>query len=169
MKRIHIIVFYIVALFLVTGCVPACFAVDVVEATEAVNQAESSLNLAFEAVSDAHDSGANIKGLLENLIVAGDFLSEAQIALRSGDYETAISFAAECDDAVEDLAAEANHTMINAERENNDLIILTVAGSGIGLIILLILSLIGWKLLRKRYHQRVLGMKPELRNQRESK
>ncbi|UCH01645.1 MAG: hypothetical protein JSV20_07270, partial [Candidatus Bathyarchaeota archaeon] len=147
MKKFQIFAFCIIALIFAGVCMPACCAVDVVEATEAINQAELSLNSAFVAVAEGYKAGADIEELLENLDIAGDFLSEAHMAFRSGDYETANSLAVESGNAVEDIATMANRLMANADNEKTRLLVLTVGGSCIGLILLLVFGIVGWKFL----------------------
>ncbi len=162
MKKLRIVAFCIVALTFAAVYMPVCFAVDVVEATEAINQAELSLNSAFVAVAEAYEAGADIKELLENLDIAGDFLSEAHMAFRSGDYETASELAVKCGNAVEDIVALANRIVANAEQEKTQLLILTVGGSCTGLILLLVFGVVGWKFLKKHYYKRVFEMKPKV-------
>jgi hypothetical protein len=161
-KTSEAIVFIFLALTFIAGCIPACSGVDVVEATEAIDQADLSVNTAFAAVADAYDAGAGVQGLLEKLEVASDFLSEAHIAFRSGDYQTAYSLALKCEDSVEDLNTEAELLMVSVYAEKNNLKIWTVVGSCIGLILLIVLGIIGWRFLKEHYYGRVFEMKPTI-------
>jgi hypothetical protein len=162
MQKHQAIVVYVVVMMLALGLVPICFAVDAVEATEEINQAELSLNLAFEAAADAHDAGASVDGLLENLDDAGDLLSAAHAAYRSGDYEIASLNAVKCRNAVEGLVAEAGQLEAEAARIKSYNLLFTVFFSIFGLILVLVLGIIGWRVLKKHYFKRILEMRPEL-------
>ena len=162
MKKCQVIIVCIVALILAVEYTPPCFAVDAVEATSAINQAELSLNSAFVAVAKADDAGADVAKLLDKLDAAGDFLSEAHIEFRAGDYEDASLLAVECSSTVEGLATEADLLRAGAERTKTDNLLLTVVGSGAGLVLLLVLGIEGWRVLKKRYFKRSLEMKPEV-------
>lgn len=118
------------------------------------------MNTAFVAVVDAYSVGAGVEGLIEKLEVAGDFLSEAHTAFRSGDYETASSLALKCRETVKDLDKEAEILEISSYTERNNLKIWTVAGSCIALILLIVLGIIGWRYLKKHYYSRIFEMKP---------
>jgi len=142
--------------------VPTCFAADAAEARTAINEAESSLNYAFTTVTFAEDAGASIEGLTEQLEIAGDFLSEAHLEFRAENYEAAIHLAAECSNAVNGLADEAVRLMDKTEREKTDSLVLTLAGSGVGLILLVVLGIAGWNFLKKRHYGPVSEMKPEV-------
>jgi hypothetical protein len=145
---------------------PTCFAVDAAEARTAINEAESSLNYAFTTVAFAEDAGANIEGLTEQLEIAGDFLSEAHLEFRAENYEDAIHLAVECGNTVNGLADEAVRLMGKTEREKTDSLVLTVVGSGVGLILLVVLGITGWNFLKKRHYGRAFEMKPEVEESR---
>ncbi|MCW3997873.1 MAG: hypothetical protein NWF10_04815 [Candidatus Bathyarchaeota archaeon] len=162
MKECRAIAICIVALIFAVGYVPVCFAVDVVEATSAINQAELSLNSAFVAVAEADDAGADVVRLLDKLDVAGDFLSGAHLAFRAGDHESASLLAVECSNSVEGLATDAGWLKADAERTKTNNLLLTAVGSGVGLVLLLVLGIVGWRVFKKRYSERVLEMRPEV-------
>ncbi len=153
-------VFCFITLAFVAGCIPACFGIDVVGASEAINQAELEVTSAFSAVADAYNVGANVKELLEKLDTSGDFLTEANMAVRSGDFETAYSLAMNCRSIVENLDTEAEVLMVNAYTEKNNLIIWTITGSFVGLILLIVFGIIGWRFLKRHFYERVFNMKP---------
>ena len=127
-----------------------------------LQMAELRLNSAFAAVTKAQDAGADVGVLLEDLGVAGDFLAEAHLAFRSGDYDSASSLAASCETSVGGVVAEADRLGANAENAQTDSLILTGLFSGIGLTLLLVFGVIGWIILKKRFFDKVLEMKPEV-------
>jgi hypothetical protein len=162
MRKSQVAPVCIVLLILASGCLRICFAVDLNEAAEEINRAEISLNSAFVAVVEAYGAGAEVEGLVKHLEVSGGFLSEANLAFRSGDYEAAILFAAECRNAVSGLVAEAEELEAVAERTKSDTVFLTMFLSGVGFVLLLVLGFVGWLVLKERYFESVLEMRPEV-------
>jgi len=151
-----------VSMLLAVWLVPACFAVDAVEANTAIGQAERDLGSAYAVVAEAEGAGADVSVLLNKLGSAGDFLSEAYAAFRTGDYGNASVLAMECNHAVEGVAGDATRLKLDAERARSDRLLLTSVGSGVGLVLLLVLGFSGWRFLKRRYHKRVLDMKPQV-------
>jgi hypothetical protein len=149
----------IVLMLLAAWFVPACFAVDAVEANAAIGQAERDLGSAYVAVAEAEGAGADVSVLLNKLEGAGDFLSEAYSAFRVGDYENASVLAMECSNAVEGVAGDAARLKTDAE---SDRLLLSSVGSSVGLVLLLVFGFLGWKLLKRRYFKRTLDMKPQM-------
>jgi hypothetical protein len=161
MKKCQTIGFCIVVLMFLAGSMLGCFGVVAVEATDAIGQAEVSLNSAFVAVAEAQDAGADVARLLERLEAAGDFLSEAHLTFRSGDYEAARLLAVECENKVEGVVTEAGQLETAAELAKIENLSLTAFWSGFGLILLVIFGVVGWMILKKRHFEQVLEMKPE--------
>jgi len=162
MRAIQTIAFCIVVLAFAAATLPSCYAIDAVDANLALTEAESKLNVAFESVAEAEAAGANTENLLSQIKVAGDLISEAHFAFRAGDYETAVSLAAECSSSIEGLVLEAVNLTSEAEEERLNSLILTVAGSGTGLVLLIILGIVGWSTFAKSDRERLLKMKPEV-------
>jgi hypothetical protein len=152
----------IVAVLLAILFVPACFAVDAVEASGAVGQAERDLDSAFVAVSKAEDAGADVSALLNKLGSAGDFLSEAYAAFKTGDYVNANALAAQCSSAINGVADDAARLKTDAEAARSSGLLFAVVGSGVGLVLLVVFGFLGWRLLRRRYFEQTLEMKPEV-------
>lgn len=142
--------------------VPICFAANAVQARSAINEAELNLSFAFATVKEADQAGADIEVLLAQLAVAGDLISEAYLALGDEDYEVVLSLALECNNAVAGIPNEAELLIVKAKRIETDILIITAFWSSIGLILLLFLSIIGWRILKSRFLERVLEMKPEM-------
>jgi len=151
-----------VSMLLAVWLVPACFAVDAVEASGAIGQAKRDLGSAYAVVAEAEGAGADVSVLLNKLGSAGDFLSEAYVAFRAEDYGNASLFAVECSRVVEGVAGDAARLKADAERAHSERSLLTAAGSGVGLVLLLVLGFFGWKFLKRRYFRRVLNMKPQV-------
>jgi hypothetical protein len=142
--------------------VPCCFAVDAAEANAAIDQAESDLGSAYVAVVEAESVGADVFALLDTLNGAGDFLSKAYVAFRSGDYANANALAVNCGSAVEGVAEDAALLKMDAEEAYSDRFHFVVLESGVGLVLLVVIGLVGWVLLKRRYFKRALEMKPQV-------
>ena len=156
----------VVSMLLAVWFVPVCFAVDAVEASIVINEAERGLSSAYVVVADAEGAGADVSALLSKLDSAGDFISEAHVAFWSGDYENASVLADECSNAVKGIADDAARLKTDAEKALSDRLLLTVTESGVGLILLLVFGLLGWKLLKRHYFRRALEMKPQMEETR---
>jgi len=155
-----------VSVLIAVWLVPACFAIDAVEASGAISQAERDLGSAYAVVAEAEGAGADVSVLLNKLGSAGDFLSEAYVALRAGEYGNASSLAAECSHSVAGIAGDAARLKADAERARSDRLLFTAGGSGVGLVLLLVFGFFGWRFLKRWYSRRVLDMKPEMEGTR---
>lgn len=141
-------------------------AVDEEEAENAINQTERALGAAYTAVVEASNAGADISLLLTRLTEGGNYLSEAQTAFRQEDYEKAVSDSLECINAVSNVVEEATRLREEAKTAYNNRLLLTSAGSGVGLAIFIIAALLGWRYLKRKHTQKLLGMKPVLEETR---
>jgi len=128
----------------------------------AIDMAEAAVVSAYEAVLDAERAGANISGLLSQLNVAGEYLANAHVWYELGDYDNATLFADHCYGIGREVRNEA------VEKKNeayslwvNDLVV-KMTGSIIGVVIIVFLTFLGWRAFKRRYHKRILGMKPEV-------
>jgi len=131
-------------------------------AASAINQAEESVTSAYEAVLDAEQAGANVSGLLARLNVAGEYLANAYIWHRLGDFENAIRFADLCYDVGEEVRNEAVELKNEAYGSWVTDLVMRMTGSMIGVVIIVFLSFLVWGAFKRRYKERVLGMKPEV-------
>jgi hypothetical protein len=149
------------ALVLFAVClVPICHAVDAVEANAAIDEAEHALGSGYVVAAEAEDAGANVSMLLNKLGSASALLSAAHVAYRARDYENASALAIECNHAAEGIAGDALSLKADAEKTVSDRLLLTVAGSCVGLVLLGVFGFIGWRFLKRRYYSRVLDTKP---------
>jgi hypothetical protein len=161
MKKVHCIILFVIELLFLINCIPVCFAIDELTAMSAINQAEIKLNTSFIAVMEAEDAGGDITHLLADLHLAGDYLTDAYLAFRNKDYDDSYLFALDCVDTSEEIDIDANQIKLIAENTEREFLLLTVAVSGIGVILLIIFSIFIWRFLKIRYYKKVLEMKPE--------
>ncbi|MGQ9640605.1 MAG: hypothetical protein ACUVUF_00585 [Candidatus Bathycorpusculaceae bacterium] len=125
-------------------------------------EAENALVSAYVSVADANSVGANVSQLLVKLEYAGALLAEANNAYRVGDYERAFSLAINCSDAVNNVVQDALTLKSKAEEAHGQKMLFTAGVSSACLSVLFVLSLFGWRFLKKAYLKRVLEMKPEV-------
>jgi len=151
-----------VAILIAACFMPTCSAVTAEEANTAISQAEHDLNSAYVAVAAAETAEADISTLLTKLSSAGDYLSRAQAAYKSGNYENANALAVECSSTVEGVSEDAASLKADAEKMRSGTFLFTAIGSSAGLVLLLVFGLRGWRLLKKWYSRRILDMKPQL-------
>ncbi len=127
-----------------------------------IAEAEDAVAKAFVAIQTAEVKGADMTDLKAQVNVAAQSLEAAEVAYRSGDYQSASQLADQClseingvvDRAVA-LGNEANSTRANQQ----DFLVLFAS---LGLSVLFVCSLFGWRLLKAYYVKRSLHMKPGL-------
>jgi len=131
-------------------------------AASAIDGAEGVMVSAYEAVLDAEKAGANVSGLLARLNVAGEYLANAHVWYGLGDFDNATRFANLCYDVGEEVKNEA----VELKNEAHGLwvtdLVVRMTGSIIGVVIIVFLSFMVWRAFKRRYHKRILGMKPEV-------
>ena len=139
---------------------PNCFAIGSEEANSALSQAERDLGSAYGAVLAASNAGADVDSLLTKLADAGNYLSEAHAAFKEGTNEIAFQLSLDCSNTLNELTEDATILKAGAEKANSENFILTAAGSGAGLAVLVTVAFFGWRFLSRRYAQKLLDMIP---------
>ena len=141
----------------------ACFAVEKADAEEALIDAENILSSAYVAVLEVEKSGGNVSGLLMKLDSGGNFLAEAQTCYRNGDFDGAVYYA-DLSRArnVTGLIEEAGQLKVLAVSGYNERLFQTMAASGVAVVVIVLGSVVGWLIFKRRYFEKVLKMKPEV-------
>jgi hypothetical protein len=157
------LVLLILSVFAVPVLVSGVFGVDGEDvAASAVDRAEAAAASAYEAVLDAEEAGVDVSGLLAELNVAGRYLAQAHVWLGLGDFDEATRFADLCYDAVEDVRNEA----YGLKNEGHGFwvtdSVVRMTGSIIGVVVVVFLGFVVWRFFKRRYHRRVLGLRPEV-------
>jgi len=148
-KKTALCLLWLVVIF--SWFLPKCFCIDEVDASTAIDQAEETVNLAYTRTAEAEAAGADVSLLLDKLETAGVILSQAHSAFRSGDFESAFSSAMTCIDAVDDVADMATRLKIDAEEARSNGFLLTGLTLSIFVILFLIFTFFGWRLLKRWY------------------
>ena len=131
-------------------------------ATSAVSRAEGVVASAYEDVLRAEGSGANVSGLLTRLNDAGELLAQAHNSYRLEDFDGAARFADLCSQIGEEVRVEAYDLRRLAVEEAGRRFRWTMIGSILGVAIIVGVSFLGWRIFKRRYYRRVLGMRPEV-------
>lgn len=162
MVKYKSVVCFVVFILMFSWFMDTCFAADKAAADEALIDAENDLVSAYVAVAEAEQVGVNASELLAELKFAGNLLANAYNTYRVGDYDKAYSYAMNCSDRVNGIASEAAGLKLEAEKAYSERLFATAAVSSAGLSLLFVLSLFSWRFLKRRYFERILGMKPEV-------
>jgi hypothetical protein len=150
---------FVVFILILSWFVHVCFA-D--KAEKALVDAENDLVSVYVAIGEAEKVGANVSELLVKLRFAGTLLAQAYNANRTGDYGKAYSFAIDCSESVDGIVDEALGLKLEAEKAYSGRLFMTTAVSSVALCVLFVSSLFGWRSLKKKYVERILGMKPKV-------
>ena len=130
--------------------------------TVSLTEAEEALASSYGAVLAAEQAGANVSGLFGRLNVGGEYLSEAYVWYRLGDSENANHFAGLCYDLVEDLRHEAIEFRDEAQRVKDAENAITIFGSVVAVIVVVISCFVSWSIFKRNYRRRVLELRPEV-------
>jgi hypothetical protein len=127
-----------------------------------VAEAKEALVSAYNAVLEAEEAGANVSGLLGRLNVGGEYLAEAYAYIRLGDFESAGRFAGLCVEEVEGVRSEAGGLREEAHGWWTLDVIVKVIWSVVGVVVVVVGGFVVWRIFKRRYHGKVLGMRPEV-------
>lgn len=120
-------------------------------ATTSIERAENALVSAYQAVSEAEQVGADVSVLLAELNLAGEFLAEARMAYRLGDFDNATSYAYLGRYIGEGVEVKAYELKDSEWRENIQRMWWTIMGSVLGVIVIASGSFWVWRFLKRRY------------------
>jgi len=128
----------------------------------ALIDAEGVVASAYQTVLNAEEAGANVSSLLARLNEAEGFLAQGRVAHTQGDFDEALNFANLSKGVgvqVKDDALELRNLALN---ESLQRVSFTTAASVVACTLIAFVSLWVWRVFKRRYYQRVLGMKPEV-------
>jgi hypothetical protein len=127
-----------------------------------IGEAEQAIAAGFEAALDAERAGANVSSLLVKLSEGAEYLVAARMAFEDGNYTEAdrlSGLASEVGARVETDAFGLKADAIIAAF-NRSTVYLT--SSAVAMAIVVIATLLTYRLTKKRYFKRLLDMKPEV-------
>ena len=127
------------------------------EAAVAISVAEGRVIDCYVAVRDAEGAGANVSALLLKLGEAGEFLSEAELSFRRGDFDSAFSLAGECQSRLGGVVDEAGVLAEEAVRVGYWDFVVTFGGSLGGVVAVGVCSFAGWQFLKRKNRGGTVG------------
>lgn len=131
-------------------------------AISAILGAEDSMGLAYEAVLEAEEAGANVSRLLTRLNVAGEYLAKAHTSLKKGDFASVVEDANHGKEIAEEVEADAGELKRLAPRERRQQLLFSMMGSMIAIGAVGFGSVIGWHVFKGRYRRRISETKPKV-------
>jgi hypothetical protein len=128
-------------------------------------ESEEEIRLAYVAVLDAEQVGANVSLLLDKLNIAGDYLSTAYFWYNSGDSVTANNFANMAHESVLNVANEAVDLMDAAKATADTDFSSLLFTSVIGVVAVIIICSVAWIAIKRRYLGQVMDFNVEATSQ----
>jgi hypothetical protein len=155
-------VFSVFLLLLLSVSIRCVSAVDEDVVSLGLADAEEVLVSAYDAVLEAEEAGVNVSGLVVRLNLGGEYLAEAYVWYRLGVSENASRFAGLCISVVGGVRSEAFALRDEANRVGEDDSVVKLVGSVVGVVAVLIGGFMVWRVFRRRYVRRILGLRPEV-------
>jgi len=131
-------------------------------ALSAIDGAEVSVVLAYEAVLEAEEAGVDVSGLLVRLNDCGELLVEARVAYGLGDFDEAVGFAGLCSEVGDGVKGDAVELRLGVQSSRVAELWLMLVGSLVGVVVVLFVGFFGWGVVKRRFVRRVLEMKVEV-------
>jgi hypothetical protein len=153
-KQILAIVSCIVVVF---ASVPVALAANENDAKSAIYSAQQQLIRCYQTFADADKAGANkanatelmrLQGILNKASV---FLSKANLAFKSGDYDSAQNFATYCQQNLKGFVDAANSLKQSAEQHAYWDFMVNIIGSSVGAVSVVIGGFVVWTFLKRKY------------------
>ncbi len=130
-----------------------------------IQEANTALNAAFNAVLDAEQAGANITDLIVQLNFAANNLSQAENNYRIGDYTTAVYQAESVLPLAQQIILQAQNSKQNAIIAIQEAFQYTTVLTIIGISIFILVLFLIWCLFKQNYIKGLSEAKPEVVNQ----
>lgn len=152
LRNVKLISVFLLLLFLTAGVFSSSYvAAQQPAASLAISDAQSKLISCFNATQAAEAAGANISRLTITLNDAGALLSKAEHTYSIGDFANAQRLANESQNLLSGFVSEANSLTVAAKQDRNMEFLVNVVGSVVGTILVLVGSIIVWRLTKKKY------------------
>jgi len=126
------------------------------DARSAVAEASQRVNTCYSAAADAAKAGANVTGLLVTLDDAGGLLSKAELALAKGEFDSASTLAHLSEERLVGFEEAAVGLRDSAVRAGFLDFALSVVGSAVGSIVVVLVGVTVWFYLKRRYAGKVV-------------
>jgi hypothetical protein len=133
-----------------------------VEAASSLDEADTLVCQAFEAVLEAEAAGANVSVLTARLDEAAALLVRAKMLRRSGKLDEAASLIDEAVDIANDVESEASELKTSASVNRQNMFLLYSTFSVIGAPVFLLVLFFVWRWFKRVYVRGLLKSKPEV-------
>jgi hypothetical protein len=155
--------FAVIAVLLVCVAVnvPRAFSVADADGETAVANADHALRVAFVSVLDAEHNGAEVGLLLPRLNEAGSVLSQAEEALKAGNYSKALADAGTCKSLADGVAGDAVALKNDAVAASGNWWV-TVLLSIVASVVFTGVLFSVWRWFRRGCVKKMLGSRPEV-------
>jgi len=120
------------------------------EARTAVEEAENGVLSCYGAVFEAEKAGANVSTLLSILNEAGWLLSKGKLAYNLTDFDSAITYANECQLRLNGFLDQAETLKSDAKTAGYWDYMVNLVGSGVGAVCVIVCGFAVWIFLKKR-------------------
>jgi hypothetical protein len=152
MRKMYSILFSSIVLFLMGVIFFSSFvAAQQSISSQTISATKSRLVNCFNAAQAAETAGANISRLTTKLNAAGELLSNAEHAYSIGDFDNAQRLAVESQNLLNGFVSEAISLTATAKQDRDIEFLVNVVGSVVGTILVLVGSIIIWRLIKKKY------------------
>ena len=120
-------------------------------ASTAISSAKNRILDCYNAAKEAEAAGANITALAATLNEAGSLLSQAELAYAANDFSTAVNFAVQSQNVLNDFVGETNILKESALQQENQDFLINVVGSIIGTFAVIVVGGLVWLFLKRKY------------------
>lgn len=142
--------FFLFFCLLSSFSISGVLAADEDDAAVVISNAESFIGETFESILLAEQAGADVSGLIDQMSIGSEYLSEANVMYRAGAYEDAVLFADLCIQTVNEIRGESLELIGTAENNFN----LTIFWSVLGVILVSVVGFVSWRFFKKYYLER---------------
>ncbi len=134
------------------------------QADEKLSAASRAVEQAFNAVSEAEQTGANVTTLITQLNAAAKLLAEAENSYRNGDFNAVD----QVDNAIP-IAQQVTASAIEAKQaalaNSQNAFWFTIAFTVIGIAVFVLALFLSWRWFKRRYVNNLYTAKPEVTKQ----
>jgi len=153
MKIVALLVLLVLPL---AGFVAVGYGASEADARTAIAEASQRVNICYSAAADAAKAGGNVTGLLVALDEAGGLLSKAELALAKGEFDSASTLAHLSEERLVGFEEAAVGLRDSAVRAGFLDFALSVVGSAVGSIVVVLVGVTVWFYLKRRYAGKVV-------------
>jgi hypothetical protein len=141
------LVFSIFLFLIITVSIPWVHGLEKDEALKVIFTAEDVLGATFKAFLEAERTGADVSVFMDRMSLGAEYLGEANVRYRSGNYEDAVLFADLCIETITSIQEEATELVRKAEIDLDVMFF----WSSVGVVIAVVTGFVAWRVFRRIY------------------